>query len=453
MMAAGLQDAMYGIVSRVRRWSALPVVRRLGSGTTWQLVGAVFNQGSTFALGLVVANLLGRESYGSFALVLTTIMTIGSVMQLGIPQTTVRYVAAERAHDRARAGRLLGAAFSAALVSGLAGGAVVAIFATPLAVHVLEQPAVARLLAIAAPAVFFFVLSAVFTAGLNALERFSIIARAGVVAGTVYLALGALAAYFWGATGAVGSVAVSFLVQSALLGWHVRRETRADEIDPGALPLAAERAELVHYALPAAISGVIVAPAMWAVTALVARGSDGLTQVALYAAAMTIRTMVMFVPHLVNAVAFSMLNNARGARDAHAYRATFWLNLLSVTAITGAGAASLWFLSPWLLALFGKSFADARPVVGILLAACVLEAVAVTLAQVTFAHGRMWRSFAALSLPPCITMVAVAALLAPSQGASGGAWGVLAGFAVGAVAAAISAATLGLVPSTPEAVS
>ena len=49
---------------------------RLVRGVGWNLVATVFNQGSTLALNVVLANLWGARLFGQFAIVQSTIAAI-----------------------------------------------------------------------------------------------------------------------------------------------------------------------------------------------------------------------------------------------------------------------------------------------------------------------------------------------------------------------------------------
>jgi|GEM_PF-6675023 len=58
--------------------------RRLQTGFLWNVIAAVFNQGSTFILGLVVANSLGRERFGMYALLQSTMLLFANIAQFAM---------------------------------------------------------------------------------------------------------------------------------------------------------------------------------------------------------------------------------------------------------------------------------------------------------------------------------------------------------------------------------
>jgi O-antigen/teichoic acid export membrane protein len=78
---------------------------RLVRGVGWNLVATVFNQGSTLALNVVLANLWGVRLFGQFAMVQSTIAAITAGAQAIVATAATRYAAELRTSDRVRAGR------------------------------------------------------------------------------------------------------------------------------------------------------------------------------------------------------------------------------------------------------------------------------------------------------------------------------------------------------------
>ncbi len=78
------------------------------TGVGFNLVAAVFNQGSTFLVNVVVANLLGRERFGEYTMVLATVATLGTLGQLSMGYTATKHIAEFRSIDPERTSRILG---------------------------------------------------------------------------------------------------------------------------------------------------------------------------------------------------------------------------------------------------------------------------------------------------------------------------------------------------------
>jgi O-antigen/teichoic acid export membrane protein len=387
-------------------------------GVGFNLLAAGFNQGSTLLVHLVVANLLGRELFGRYTIVLATVSTVAALAQLSMGYTATKHVAEFRLAAREKTSRVLGLCGAVAAVSALIAGGVLVAVADWLAGAVLGFPDLAVELRIAAVSAVFVVLNGFFTGGLAGLESYRVLAKAGVAAGTFYLLAGAAGTWLFGLRGAVGAVAVSAAAQSLLLGALLYREAARQEVPPRFSGLWQERRLVTRFAIPASLHGILNLPAVWLASALLAAQPGGFHQLALFGAAANFRTMVLFVPQAVNNVGMSLLNNRRRANPAE-YRQVFWMNAGITAAAAFAVAGAVWAAATPLLGLFGPGFAEGRGALRIMLAAGVAEALAVAAYQLVVAQGRIWGSFFAVSVPRDLGILALAAVLVPGLGAAG----------------------------------
>lgn len=384
----------------------------------YNLVGATFNQGSTLLVNLVVANLLGRETFGRYTMLLVTVASLAALGQLSMGYTATKYVAEFRIVEPARASRILGLC---AVVSGLAGlmaAGALALLAPWLAGPILGASELALELRIVAAAVFFTVMNGFMTGALAGLENYRALARAGVASGTIYAVLCTVSAGAYGLVGAVAGVTISAAVQFLILATLLVPEAARQGVPLTRRGLLQERTVLLNFALPTSLGALVSQPALWIASALLARQAGGYHQLALFGAANTFRAMVLFVPQAINNVGMSLLNNQRRS-SRQGYRDVFWMNAV-LTALVAVGMAGALFLAGGpLLRLFGPDFEDGRLVLGIMLAAAIVEAMAIAAYQVVVSRGRIWPSLMLVTAPRDVTLVVLAALLTPSLGAAG----------------------------------
>jgi len=423
--------------------------RRLQTGFLWNVVAAVFNQGSTFLLGLVVANIVGREQFGVYALLQSTIMLFANIAQFAMGLTTTKYVAEFRSSDKVRAARVLAASLSVATGAGVAAAVIVWVAAPVIAGRILGHAEIASLIRIGAAAIAFIVLGGVCTGALAGFENFRYIALCGVVSGIVYIGAGAFAAVQWGLPGVVASVAVSAAIQAAILLVLVLREARRQGVTPGIeafrrIPL--EMPLLTGFAFPAALAGFSTLPTLWIVNAVVARQAAGLTEVALFTAANSIRLIVTFVPYLICGVGASVLNNYRGANDVDGYRRAFWANFAVVASTAVFAILVVMTGSSLILRAFGRGFAEGRGALLIIIAATLPEALGLAFFQIVQARERMWSSLFRIVLPRDSAVIVSALLLVPRYGASGACMAYLIGSTVGLLTILLLVRELGISP-------
>jgi O-antigen/teichoic acid export membrane protein len=139
----------------------------------------------------------------------------------------------------------------------------------------------------------------------------------------------------------------------------------------------------------------------------------------LFGAALSLKTLILFVPTLVDNVGVTMLNSARGTGNALAFRQVLRINVLATGAVAATMALATVFLARPLISLFGADFAAGANVLRVLAFAACIQALANTLYQVVQSEGRMWFSLLAICIPRDALMVVLAFVLVPRSGAMG----------------------------------
>lgn len=392
---------------------------RFRSALLWNIVGSVAAQGGAFAGNLVVARTLGRESFGGFAIISSTMLAVAGIAQLSTGFTATKFVAEFAVTDPARAGRVLGLCQLVAIATGLIAALGLLLGAQPLAARVLQIPALALQLAIAANYIFFAVTAAVPLGALAGLHAFRLAAIVNALQGILSVALCWLGARAFGLTGAVCAMALGALVRCALafiLLVFVCRQRGVPIRFRGAWR---DRQVLFGFAIPAALCGVTILPALWACNAILIRRAGDLTGMAYVGAAMSLKTLILFLPAVIEGVSTALINREHGAGNQHTYRQIFNLSLAATGALAGVLTIGVVSLAHPLMALFGNQFTAGTDILRVLAIAACLQALTGPFYQVIQSQGRMWFFLFAVTLPRDLLMVALAFVLTPRHGALG----------------------------------
>lgn len=424
-------------------WRGGGILARFGTGVFYNLVGVLFNQGSTLVTNMLVANILGRSTFGQYAIVLSTLQSVSLFAGLGMGYTATRYLPELRVRDRPRAARILGlgslsTVSSAALLSLLLflGGPVIAS-------GVLRAPQLALLLQIGAGVVFCTALTGYFTGVLAALERYDFVARGGIVSGITYTAACVLGALWFGLAGAVTGLLVSAAIQALVYGVLYRLALRRAELAPSYRGLGSERTVITRFVIPALCSGLTGLPALWlAQVALARHGTFG--ELGKYSAAFSLAMIVLFLPNVAYSVGMSLINHARGTGNARDYRSVFWTNMQFTVVVVPIGILGMALLGPFLLDAYGTGFRAAMPALLVLLAATLPEALTIAMFQLIQTNDRIWEAVLAINVPRDILIPTLAFALAPTHGALGVAIAYLAGRLLAVVISALLCWRIGL---------
>jgi len=417
---------------------------RMLRGVSWNVFGAVFTQGSVFLSNIIIANLVGRDVFGEYGMIQSTLLAFGGVAQVATGITATKYVAEFRVLDKERTGRILGLCSAVTLVTGAVATLALLLGAPWLASSLLKSPHLAPGIMIAAGFVLLTVINGYQVGALAGLENYRAIARSGAIQGVFHLAACGLFTYLWGLEGALAGLVASAFARWWLFHTMLRTAAREQEVPITYRRIWTERGIIFRFALPAAISGLSAMPALWLANTFLVRQPGGFSQMGLYSAAGTLRTVVLFLPLLLNNVGTSLLNNQRGLGDAVRYRKVFWYNLAATAAVALAAAVFVAVSGPWLLRLFGKEFAGGTAVLAILMLSTIPESLAIAGAQVVQSQEKMWLSFFLIALPRDVCIVALAYRFAPLYGAAGLAWSYTASWVLTLVTVFFLVAFIGL---------
>src|ERR1035437_1760311 len=159
-------------------WAADSLRGRFARGAVWSLIGAVISQGSNLAASVITARLLGREQFGEYGMIQSTVGMLGVFAGLGLGVTATKYVAEFRTLNPERAGRIIALGCAVAIVLGGLLALCLLAYAPVLAAKTLHAPGLADELRIASLLLFFNALNGAQTgalSGLEALDRKSVV--------------------------------------------------------------------------------------------------------------------------------------------------------------------------------------------------------------------------------------------------------------------------------------
>lgn len=395
------------------------VTQRLGRGIAWNTLAAVSTNGANFLTALALANILGKEIFGELAIVQSTLLSVAGIAQVATGLTATKFVAQFRDRNKDQAGRVIGLCAIATALTGVVGVLVLLLGGELIAKSLLGAPDVATSIALAAGVVFFATMNGFQVGALAGLEHYRGIAIVSIGTAVLHFGICIALALLGGLQGVIIALIISAATRWICYGRILSAEARRQRIRVTIHELRRESRVLIAFAAPAALAGVSALLAIWVGNALLVRQENGLGQMGLFAAAQSLRGLLLFLPALVNGVGVSVINNYASPGYSAEYRASFWANLWITCGSLAAGAAALALAGSVLLGLFGREFVEASLLLKVMIASAVVEGIGVALYQIVQSRARMWLSLCFITLPRDILFVTLAAILVPQEGALG----------------------------------
>jgi O-antigen/teichoic acid export membrane protein len=248
------------------------------------------------------------------------------------------------------------------------------------------------------------------------LNRFRSLCASGVIASVASVAFAVPLVRTLGVTGGVVAAAGFLVLQGSLMALPLRARLRGD-----LLPWR-DTAHLVGVtAAPTFLNGLAWNVGMLVPPLLLARGADGLTELARWNAASQIRTLVSFAAVVVA--------NAAIPRLAAAYGKSSWRHEVRASIATSMGAALIMYLpvvvaARPLMALYGPQYAEHATLLIVVASFVLLQVLGSALFVVLLAARRTWQTASLNVLWSAIVLTAAPRIIT-SGGADALAWAYL----------------------------
>ena len=419
---SGATKAIRGI------WAADSLRGRFARGAVWSLLGAVLSQGANLAASVITARILGREHFGEYGMIQSTVGMFGVFAGMGLGLTATKYVAELRVTNPNRAGRVIALSTAVALGTGTIAVTALLVGAPWLAAHTLNAPHLSAVLRIGAGMLFLNALNGAQTGVLAGFEVFRIIARVNLIRGVITFPLAVAGVLLMGLTGSVAALAVAAAAGSILNHIAINAECRRNGVSVRWEHFWSERAILWRFSLPAFLGGTLTSPAMWAVSTILVNQPHGYAEMGVFSASNQWRMAVAFLPSLLSQPLLSMLSSL-GAEDSRTFRKLLCLNLLLSVGLSMIIAVPIILFSSWIMKAYGPGFQAGRPVLILLVLATVISSTVAVIGQAIASLEKMWWGFN-FNLVWALVLLSTASFLVPRYGALGLAGAFLASYAV-----------------------
>lgn len=392
------------------RVGASEINKRFARGVFWSVIGSTISRGLMLVATIVVARLLGKDSYGELGMIQSTVGMFGVFAGFGLGLTATKYVAEYRERDPARAGRIIGMSGAFAFASaGLMALTLVAL-APWLAADTINAPHLTNLLRIGAIILFFSAMNGAQTGALAGLEAFKKTAQVNVFVGLVAFPVLLVGTYLSGLQGAVTALAINLGFNWLFNHLALRKEAKQRFVPLTLVGAIREWPILWRFSLPSALAGMMVGPVTWACSAMLANQPDGYGELGIYNAANQWHVLLMYLPGILSSVLLPILSKEMSEDE---YKNPSRMLILSIRAnllIVAPLVLILSALSPFIMQAYGSGFEQGWPTFIVAMMTALVVAAQTSVAQVIIASGRVWMGLL-MNVGWALTFVVLAAWL------------------------------------------
>lgn len=362
---------------------------RLFRDSFWALSGNVVGKGLSLVAGIVIARLLGREMYGEYGMIKSTLVYIAMFSTFGLGQTSTKHIAD---FVKNRPGLVYGAMRKAMGIAATASAVMavgILLFAEPLAEFV-DAPHLAGGFRILSVIVVFNSLVTTQTGILAGFSMFRTIARNNIITGAVIFIGSCVLTYLYGFEGSLVALlisqAVNYLVNFLAVQRRVREYSGARDRE-GEKGLAGR---LARFATPIAMTEGVYSVSQWLFIFILIRVS-GYGELALFSASDQWASIILFVPGVLKNVTLSHLSSSVDEPDTHNRTINRMLAVNFVATFVPFLVVAVF--SNFIVSLYGPEFTGLRIVMITLVASTIFNCLSNVYMQELISRGRTWLIF------------------------------------------------------------
>lgn len=397
-------------------YKSLDIIRRkydskLFRDSFWAVFGNGIGNALMLFSGIIIARLLGKDLYGEYGIVKTTMFYIASFATLGLGVTSTKYISSLVSDNSEYLGNVIRDSMSITLLFSSFIAFALFISAPYLADFLNEASLVIALKTLAVVIVF----KAITTTQIGILagfKDFKAIALNSVLSGFVMLILCIPLTYEFGLKGSLITLLLSQMFNSCINYFSVRK--RGKNIP--AIKNVSYKKELIFFSFPVALQESSFTICNWAAIMLLTKFSS-MGEVGLYTASAQWNSIITMIPGLLINVVLSYLSGSVNEKRQHESTLKLMLGVNFVTTIIPF--IIVYCFASYISSFYGDSFSGMSSVLRVLTFSTILEACASVYKSELLALGKTWLLFSIRLVRDIILVVSVFVLLKCADGNNG----------------------------------
>jgi len=279
----------------------------------WSLIGSSVGRGLSLIAGILVARFLGKELYGEFGMIKTTLIYIEIFSTFGLGYTATKFIADFKKGNQSQVVPVCNATLKITLATSGFMALMVLIFAKQIAV-LIDAPHLYNTLRITAVGIIVNAINTAQIGILSGFAEFKVIAKNTTIAGIITFILTVLLTYYLGLNGAVIALVLSYGTQCFLNNFSVRAFVRQYERTVGLHKSLYK--ELLTFSFPIALQESLYSIVNWVISFMLIK-MCGYGELGIYSAAAHCAAIISFIPGILRNVTLSHLSSNTDNRKAH----------------------------------------------------------------------------------------------------------------------------------------
>ncbi|MGV7222368.1 MAG: oligosaccharide flippase family protein, partial [Nitrospinales bacterium] len=367
---------------------------------------------------VIIARLLGKEGFGEFGIINSTLGMLGPLAGCMLGYTCTKNIAEHRSKNPNKASDILALTGFLSWFTSASVAAGLFIISPWVASSILAAPQLSDTLRISSLMIFFGALNGVQAGALAGFEAFKVIARINLIVGLLTFPMVITGVYFNGLNGLIWGLTLSNFINWILNHLALRKVSSQEGIVFRLRGCLKEWKILWQFSLPSMLTSMIYGSATWGCHALLVNQPGGYGKMGILNAANQWRSPILFLCNSIGNVVLPVLSSLNSSVDRDKFFKILKVNLIFSGSMALIISVLFSLLAPWILKMYGDGFSIGAWVFVVIVLATPFTAISEILGQSMISQGKLWKH-TGLHLIWAVIAPIITILLVPSHGARG----------------------------------
>lgn len=357
---------------------------KLLQDSLWSVLGSGFGNFLLLIAGIVIARFLGKDIYGEYGMVKTTMFYFASFATFGLGFTSTKYIADFLKNKESDIVSIIRSSLVITLLFSVFICVVLLLFSGAIASFI-NEPKLKTAFQYLGVIIVFRSLTTTGTGLLSGFKRFDTIGIAGIISGAVLLVLGTVLTYLNGLTGSLVALLLSQMTNSIVVLIKLKQISSTYSNSGNNY-----YKELIVFSFPIALQELSYAVCSWATMLVLAKYSS-VGEVGLWSASAQWHSVALLIPGLLSNMVLSYMASATADKrgDGAMVKKMMIINLLSALIPFIVIIA----LQNVITSYYGPTFSGLPKVLNMLMVSTFFVCAANVLQSNLIATGKNWMLF------------------------------------------------------------
>lgn len=352
----------------------------------WAVGGNGLGSGLLLLSGILIARLLGKDLYGEYGMVKTTMFLLALFSTFALGDTSTKYIAEYVKKDKTRVRELIKDSLQISLITSLAMSIALVAFAQQLA-DFINAPQLVLSFRFLGLIIVVRSLNTVASGILGGVRYYKQLGVYNVISGIVMLITCIPLTYYFSLSGALLSLVLSQFILTVLTLKEVWIVYRTFPIGQNIGYIR----ELLVFSFPFALNELIFSISSWGKSLLLTKYSS-LGELGMYSAASQWFAIVLVIPGLLGNVILSYLSSS-AAESSNTHNTIIKRMLLANFVSTLIPLVGVALCSGWITDYYGPTFAGMQIVLLIAISGAVFACMSRVYQSALMSENRKWAAF------------------------------------------------------------